>query len=444
MIRVLGKDLAFRGYENARYQMEIKEGIILRIFFLKDYSAAQFFLVWSKSQGTYIDFFLHTIFIEQFNQLNEDNQIHYCPLDGKGWLYLAKRYWMKFTGSFIYGIADVVDIRNPSKKKAFVSGAAAVNQKGQSFPKTLSCIYQIPQNSIAKSFEKGDLYDVFDTKVYSAKIRRNLSSYIISGYKIEDIGGRPMIFVCNYRKCMGYFPKAEIEIKNIDGEFRFIKFVKNEDGLPILDKSNNSLIIDLRENTRKQIKEKCSDEFAGQILGVKRTEDKIAEEARKLAARGEDLRLKSIKKNHSALYCAIKRKVRGGWNKFLEDVVFNYGDIVQEFIKSRELSAMGLNKRIYKAPARDRYLRQIAERKTIRDTLTNNAKEADISVSSAHRFLLEIKEYASSQGKSVDIEPKVGRPPVLGLLEEWARRRNKRKQKKIWSLPGIAEDAGVG
>ena len=146
--------------------MEIKEGIPLRIFFLKDYSAVQFSLLWSKSQGKYIDFFRYGISIEQFNTLNEDNEIHYCPLEGKGWIRLAKRYWMKFPGSFIYGIADVVDIRNPSKKKAFIAGAVAVNQKGQSFPKTLSFLYRIPRGSLGESFEKGDLYDVFDTKVY--------------------------------------------------------------------------------------------------------------------------------------------------------------------------------------------------------------------------------------------------------------------------------------
>ena len=270
-------------------------------------------------------------------------------------------------------------------------------------------------------------------KCISAKIRKNLSSYIISGYKIKDGGGKAIV-VCNYRKHIRYFPYAEIEIKKIKGEFRFIRFVKN------LDKRNNSLIIDLRENIGEQINKKCSNQFAEQILGIRWTMNKIVKEVKNIAAKGEDLKLKSIKKNHSALYWVIKRRVRGGWKKFLENIVFNYGDIVREFMESRELPAMELNKRIYKTPARDRYL----ELATISDTLTKIAAQADISISSAHRFLLEIKEYASAKGKSVDIEPKVGRPPVVGLLEEWARRRPEKERKEILSLPEIAKEAGVG
>ncbi len=258
---LIGKKLIrarFNEHSDARVRVAVKRGIIHRCTSADSELDEEFTLIWSKSRQCYISWFSEKMYEEDFNCLNEDHEIHRCRLTDGVLNMGGEKNRITFLGHPELKRANVFDIRNPTGKKAFIVGAHLMDGERVVQTKKLSLVYTVASKPSKEMFEKEQLMGVFEhqrpTNLELGEGEK-LKDYIISELRIEGA-----ILTVNKRKLeLGqYFPNAEVEVRVIDGEPRYLKFVKDRDENSVLDKDGQPLIIDLQKNIRQQMMEKAA------------------------------------------------------------------------------------------------------------------------------------------------------------------------------------------
>jgi len=243
----------FYNHPNERGKIIVKEGIIHRFISLETNFNVEFALVWNKTQEKYTTGFL-VLSEEKLNQMGPDHEIHeFLVTREDGYVSLGGKCWMNVGfGKKV----QIIDIQNPSGKKAFIVGAEVVENGKVVETKRLSLIYEVPPKSLPESFERGPLFNVFGNRVPSTLNNEDgskLNSYILSGIRTYNAG---YLTLSDYRGKFSLYPNASVEVKVIAGEKKFIRFIKDEKGDPILDVQGKPLIVDLKQGIYSQMMEK--------------------------------------------------------------------------------------------------------------------------------------------------------------------------------------------
>ncbi|MFH1248124.1 MAG: sigma-70 family RNA polymerase sigma factor, partial [Candidatus Omnitrophota bacterium] len=187
-----------------------------------------------------------------FNQLNEDYEVHNCPLEADGSLYLMGER-MNFGYEYGNKRVNIFDIRNSAEGRVFIVGAGVI-ENGKII--TTKLLYEVPGDSIPEFFEKGNLFNVFDKWSEDKLIRTDgtkINSYIIAEASLDDMG---ILYMDGYWLTAIDFAGAKIEAKVINGQRRFVRFIQDKENKPILDKEGKDLVVDLELDIRRQLLEK--------------------------------------------------------------------------------------------------------------------------------------------------------------------------------------------
>ncbi|MFH0941073.1 MAG: (d)CMP kinase, partial [Candidatus Omnitrophota bacterium] len=225
-----------KAYAKETGLVQVKEGIVHRFMSLESALDERFALSFNKVIGKYVSSFWGSLYRSEFNLLNENYELHGIQLQ-RSVLELAGEEWMRFDlpASINDRRVNVLEIKRNERKKAFVAGAEVIEEGEVVAAKSLHLIHQPPLNTREESFLKGELFNSFERWhknriIDEAGIR--LATYIVSRLNTDETGELTMD---DHWGTFKYFPKALVEAKVINNKKRFIKFIQDKNGLPILD-----------------------------------------------------------------------------------------------------------------------------------------------------------------------------------------------------------------
>ncbi len=233
----------FTNNPDEKVKIVIKDGILQRCTSLESDLDAEFALVWDRAQDRYVTSFWGGMYEDEFNQLNENHEIHNSLLSRDGSLHLGGRDWLDLGPRYRYHRVRITDIRNPSGIKAFIAAAEVVKGDKVLAAKKLSVIYEIPEESPPESFAKGGLINVFEKWSKDKLVQADGAvpdSYILAGIHTNSFGE---LIVGGYWGRFSQFPNARLEAKVINHRPALVKFVADREGEPILDADGEPLIL---------------------------------------------------------------------------------------------------------------------------------------------------------------------------------------------------------
>ncbi|MCM8812376.1 MAG: hypothetical protein NC924_00380, partial [Candidatus Omnitrophica bacterium] len=85
-----------------------------------------------------------------------------------------------------------------------------------------------------------------------AKKTPPLKNYIVSGISLDNLG---TLALGSYRKYIGWFGNATVELKVLEGEPRFARFIADAQGLPLVQQNGKAVVVDLRGDIQQQLQE---------------------------------------------------------------------------------------------------------------------------------------------------------------------------------------------
>ncbi|OGX44807.1 MAG: hypothetical protein A2216_04915 [Omnitrophica WOR_2 bacterium RIFOXYA2_FULL_45_12] len=231
-VRVTAKNGLVRGFSSLESTLEIKMS-----------------LVWHRQSQRYTTSF-QSLAREEFDSLNEGYEIHGLQLNGDGDAYCGgdSRCIMRCPEAYKYHWIDIFDIRNPTGKEALAAGAYVKNDKEAIDTITLPLIYETLNNVSPESFEKGSFLDVLRIQK-SSITRTRFKSFIIAGLKLK---GDTLQIGDWFKRYYVDYPYAEVELKVINNQPRFLWFISDKDGKSIKNIKGSQLIIDIEEDLRAQ------------------------------------------------------------------------------------------------------------------------------------------------------------------------------------------------
>ncbi|MHB8155512.1 MAG: HD domain-containing protein, partial [Candidatus Omnitrophota bacterium] len=175
----------------------------------------------------------------EFNQIGHDAYQIIDYTISKTYVSIAGRCWARLGLNCAY--VDITRIINPDGKKAYPAEFQAKKNGEVIQEKKLYIVYEAKKGTAEDSFEKGGVIDVID---YLTQPKTDsMKTFIITGVKLEEKEGH--FFKGGY---LGKFRNkrflgAETEIKYINGNPKYIHFVKNKEGELMKDDSGGPLIL---------------------------------------------------------------------------------------------------------------------------------------------------------------------------------------------------------
>jgi hypothetical protein len=272
--RTKGYWARFENHGHEKVRVLVRKGLVWGCTSLEKGWEVPFSLVWDKAEKRYITSFCKGLYQEELDRLSSDHEIHYYFLSGRGVLYLGQRSWMVFGPRYGYYPAWITEILNPSGDKAFIAGAE-IREGGRVLAeKRLAQVYEVPPATPERSFAKGKLLEVFEN--WSPRVERLREKYhdhIITRIFTNGIG---QLNVGTLWGTFSRFPRAEVEVKVINGQPAFIKFVADKEGNPILDVKGKPLVLKItpeyKGKLKKQMEARLPKKEAEKIIKALRKE----------------------------------------------------------------------------------------------------------------------------------------------------------------------------
>ncbi|MCR4338238.1 MAG: hypothetical protein NUV91_10590, partial [Candidatus Omnitrophica bacterium] len=161
------------------------------------------------------------------------------------------RFWFGFTESFRGGRVDVVEIRKNYFGHTLIHKAVAYNARGQVSEKIhRNSVYLADSQAPGSSFKKLGLFDGFNTWHGQRRIDRQgrvLTTYIVSGEDISTNKKGILEFSRMPIRHFPGFPSTKVEIKFIDDQARYVRFLDYKKGTPIWDLEKGEWVLDIAQ-----------------------------------------------------------------------------------------------------------------------------------------------------------------------------------------------------
>jgi len=247
----VGKDWAQFGrqYTKNKVRVYVKNGVVMRVWSYESDLDEDFTLIWNKREKRYVTSFLRGIPAEEMDQLTEDQEIHGWHLTGKGSFNFAARGAVTGFDGYGHRRIRVFNIHNPTARRAIPASISIVSF---GVVRHLLMIYTTNSREM-KSFKRGQLIDAvyrMDKKIARTIAEVNGDTYVIHGLQLNNYGG---LYSIRYVTTFGHYPEAQVELKVVKGEPRFVRFIRDKEGWAIKDARGRDVIIDLEENPRLQM-----------------------------------------------------------------------------------------------------------------------------------------------------------------------------------------------
>ncbi|MFC1709684.1 metallophosphoesterase [Candidatus Omnitrophota bacterium] len=255
------------GHANERGYIIFQHGIVKQFISIDSQLDGRLSLVWDTKENRYTTAFKN-LRRSELNQLTSRHEIHEWPLDSKGIVNFAGYKQAVFFGKPFTGYRSKLFLDNESDNESgetFIVGSDVV-EDGRLFASKRLVSYYPRASDVMPGNEAFDEHsqDMWDTGKIEATfeyappeaVLSKLDNHIARGERFSEKGKLNFgvyLGICDYAS------GATVEIMIIDGEPRFVRFIHDRNGKPIVDKQGRKLVIRVGEEFTKQIVEKAAE-----------------------------------------------------------------------------------------------------------------------------------------------------------------------------------------